>query len=106
MNRCKKSTICKESATACGLPAVTLNHGRWFSGCLLTAVAAALLATPTAHADGPDDQFLGLLSRDGVTVNNPQQLIGIAHQRRSDNILGDDRGVMPRFGARSASITA
>ena len=69
-----------------------------FSGHLLAAVAAALLATPTAHADGPDDQFLGLLSRDGVTVNDSQKLIGIAHQRCSDNILGRDRGVMPRFG--------
>ena len=69
-----------------------------FSGRLLAAIGAALLTTPTAQADGPDDQFLGLLSRDGVTVNNSQQLIGIAHQRCSDNILGHDRGVMPRFG--------
>jgi uncharacterized protein DUF732 len=100
MHRYKKSMICKADANACGLP-VAVSHSTMivgFAGRLLTAVAAALLATPTAHADGPDDQFLGLLSRDGVTVNNPQQLIGIAHQRCSDNMLGHDRGWMPQLG--------
>lgn len=76
-----------------------------FSGRLLTAVAAVLLATPVARANGPDDQFLGLLSRDGVTVNNPQQLVGIAHQRCSDNVLGHDRGVMPQLGIVQSPFT-
>ena len=68
-------------------------------GCrLLLAITALVVTMPIAHADGLDDQFLGLLARDGVNVNNPAPLIGIAHQRCSDNILGHDRGVMPRFG--------
>jgi uncharacterized protein DUF732 len=65
---------------------------------LVLAVAAISLAAPSAHADGLDDQFLGLLAKDGVDVANPAPLIGIAHQRCSDNILGHDRGVLPRFG--------
>ena len=76
-----------------------------FSGRILTAVAAVLLVAPTAHADSPDDQFLGLLSRDGVTANNPQQLIGIAHQRCSDNALGHERGVMPQLGIVQSPYT-
>jgi hypothetical protein len=65
---------------------------------LLFAVAAVSLAAPTAHADALDDRFLGLLATDGVDVANPVPLIGIAHQRCSDNVLGHDRGVLPRFG--------
>jgi hypothetical protein len=65
---------------------------------LVSAVAAISLAAPTAHADALDDQFLGLLAKDWVDVANPTPLIGIAHQRCSDNVLGHDQGLMPRFG--------
>lgn len=69
--------------------------------CRLLIVAFTALvfaAQPSARADPTDDQFLGLLSRDGVNVSNPAPLIGIAHQRCNDNVLGHDRGLMPRFG--------
>lgn len=65
---------------------------------LLLAVAAISLAAPSAHADGLDDHFVGLLAKDGVDVANPAPLIGIAHQRCNDNVLGHDQGLMPRFG--------
>jgi hypothetical protein len=48
---------------------------------VLTAVAAVLLAAGIAHADTADDQFLGLLSNDGLSVGPPEQMIAIAHQR-------------------------
>jgi hypothetical protein len=48
------------------------------------AAAAVLMTGPIAHADAQDDQFLGLLSRDGITAGPPDQLIALAH-RRCDN---------------------
>ena len=48
---------------------------------LFAAAAAVLSAAAIAHADGADDQFLGLLARDGLNFAPPDQMIAIAHER-------------------------
>jgi hypothetical protein len=51
-------------------------------------VATAVLMTgAVAHADPQDDQFLALLSRDGITAGPPDQLIALAHERCTDDSL-------------------
>jgi hypothetical protein len=45
------------------------------------AAAAVVVACGVAHADTQDDQFLGLLSNDGLNVGPPDRLIAIAHER-------------------------
>jgi hypothetical protein len=67
----------------------------------LPAVAAtALLMTgAVAHADAQDDQFLGLLSRDGITAGPPDQLIALAHERCDDDSLPRSGAFTFHFGA-------
>jgi Protein of unknown function (DUF732) len=64
---------------------------------VLAAAAALLLATAVAHADALDDQFLGLLSRDGI-VGAPDQMIAIAHERCDAAGLSRSNLFIPRFG--------
>jgi hypothetical protein len=62
---------------------------------VLAAAAALLVAAGVAHADPQDDQFLGSLSNDGLSVAPPDQLIAIAHERCNDEGLsrGDSYGL-------------
>ncbi len=59
---------------------------------LFVAVAALFLSATVAHADGLDDQFLGLLSADGVNFATPERMISLAHERCNDNQLGHGQG--------------
>jgi hypothetical protein len=59
---------------------------------LFVAVAALFLSASVAHSDSLDDQFLGLLSADGVNFGTPEHMIGLAHERCNDNQLGHDQG--------------
>ncbi len=59
---------------------------------LLIAVAALFLSASVAHADGPDEQFLGLVANDGVNFGTPERMISLAHERCNDNQLGHDQG--------------
>jgi hypothetical protein len=52
--------------------------------------ASVLLAAAVAHADTPDAQFLGLLSKDGINVGPSDRLIAIAHERCDDDGLSRD----------------
>jgi hypothetical protein len=64
------------------------------------AAATVLLMTPAiAHADGPDDQFLAMLSKDGIH-GAPDQLIAIAHERCDAEGLSRTGGFNFRFGAQ------
>jgi hypothetical protein len=69
---------------------------------VFAGAAAVLVATAIAHADSPDDQFLGLLSRDGLNVGPPDQMIAIAHERCDDDGLSRSGLYIPPFG-RAAS---
>jgi hypothetical protein len=60
-------------------------------GSVLAAAAAVMLSAGIAHADGPDDQFLALLSKDGI-VGAPDHMIALAHERCDD-------GNLPRSGS-------
>jgi hypothetical protein len=53
----------------------------------VAAAAAVLLAATIGHADTTDDQFLALLSNDGVNAGPPDQMIAIAHKRCDANGL-------------------
>ncbi|MDT7762853.1 MAG: hypothetical protein QOC63_2273 [Mycobacterium sp.] len=53
---------------------------------VLAAAAVVMLAAGIAHADGPDDQFLAMLSKDGI-VGAPDQMIALAHERCDDGNL-------------------
>jgi Protein of unknown function (DUF732) len=66
---------------------------------VLAAAAAVMLAAGIAHADGPDDQFLGMLSKDGI-VGAPDQMIAIAHERCNDANLPRSGPFNWRFGAQ------
>jgi uncharacterized protein DUF732 len=70
---------------------------------ILVAVAAVLLSTSTAHADSQDDQFLGLLARDGVNFDTPERMIGLAHERCNINQLGNDSGGFSLWAGRVRS---
>ncbi len=59
---------------------------------LFVAVAALMLSVAVAHSDPLDDQFLGLLSTDGVNFATPERMIGLGHERCNDNQLGHDQG--------------
>ena len=66
---------------------------------VLAAAAAVMLAAGIAHADGPDDQFLALLSKDGL--GGPRdQMIAIAHERCDDANLSRTGPYFWRFGAQ------
>jgi hypothetical protein len=62
------------------------------------AAAAVLVTAAIAHADSPDDQFLGLLSKDGLNVGPPDQMIAIAHERCDDDVLSRSGPYIPPFG--------
>jgi hypothetical protein len=66
------------------------------------AAAAVLVTAAIAHAGSPDDQFLGLLSKDGLNVGPPDQMIAIAHERCDDDGLSRSGLYIPPFG-RAAS---
>jgi len=70
---------------------------------LFAAVAAVSLFTSTAHADSQDDQFLGLLARDGVNFDTPERMIGTAHERCNINQLGHDSGGFSLWAGRVRS---
>ena len=63
------------------------------------AAAAVLMTGAVAHADAQDDQFLGLLSRDGITAGPPEQLIALAHERCDDDSLSRSQAWTFHFGA-------
>jgi Protein of unknown function (DUF732) len=65
---------------------------------VLAAAVAVMLAAGIAHADGQDDQFLALLSKDGV-VGPPDQMIAIAHERCDAANIPRSGGYNFRWGA-------
>jgi hypothetical protein len=69
---------------------------------VFAAAAAVLVAAAIAHADSPDDQFLGLLSRDGLNVGPPDKVIAIAHDRCNDDGLSRLGWFNPRFGGHQS----
>lgn len=54
---------------------------------VFAAGAALLVASAVAQADSPDEQFLGMLSNDGLSVGPPDESIAIAHERCKDEGL-------------------
>jgi hypothetical protein len=60
-----------------------------------TAVA---VAGGVAHGDTQDDQFLGLLSNDGLNIGPPDRLIAIAHERCDNDGLSRADVYNFRFG--------
>jgi hypothetical protein len=69
----------------------------WFAR-LAGVVAAVLVTAAVAHADPQDDQFLALVSKDGITAGPPDQLIALAHERCQDDSLSRDQTPTFRFG--------
>lgn len=69
---------------------------------VFAAAAAVLIATAIAHADGPDDQFLGLLSNDGLNAGPPDQMIAFAHQRCANGGLSRYGPFNLRFGGHQS----
>jgi Protein of unknown function (DUF732) len=67
---------------------------------IFAAAAAVLLAAAVAHADTRDDQFLGLLSNDGLSVGPSDQIIALAHQRCDANGLSRQGWYNFRFGGQ------
>jgi len=65
---------------------------------VLAAAVAVMLAAGIAHADGQDDQFLAMLSKDGI-VGAPDQMIAIAHERCDAANLPRSGGYNFRWGA-------
>jgi hypothetical protein len=72
---------------------------------VLAAAAAVLVAAGVAHADGPDDQFLALLAKDGIN-GAPDQMIAIAHERCDAADLPRTGIFIPRFGAQPGPYLA
>jgi hypothetical protein len=70
------------------------------------AAAAVLMTGAVAHADGPDDQFLRLLSRDGITAGPPDQLIALAHQRCDNDHLSRSQPWTFHFGAMASPFSS
>jgi len=69
-----------------------------------TAAAAVLLAAGVAHADAADDQFLGMLSNDGLNAGPPDQVISIAHERCDANALSHADTYNFRFGGQPSQF--
>ena len=65
----------------------------------LVTAAAVLMTGAVAHADAADDQFLKLLSNDGITAGPPEQLIALAHERCDDDNLPRSQSFTLHFGA-------
>ncbi len=72
---------------------------------VFAAAAAVLVAAAIAHADSPDDQFLGLLSKDGLNVGPPDKMIAIAHERCDDDSLSHYSFFNPRFGGHPSPFS-
>jgi hypothetical protein len=86
-----------------------VSHSTMAAGPLrpvLAAAAALLLATAVAHADPLDDQFLALLSRDGIVGPPPDQMIAFAHERCNDADLPRSGVFIPRFGPQPGPYLA
>ncbi|HEX4393125.1 MAG TPA: DUF732 domain-containing protein [Mycobacterium sp.] len=66
---------------------------------LAVVVAATVLATgAVAHAEPQDDQFLGSLSNDGLSIGPPDRLIALAHERCNDEGLSRSDSYAIQFG--------
>jgi hypothetical protein len=65
---------------------------------VFAATTAVLVAGAVAHADTQDDQFLGLLSNDGMNVGPPDRMIAIAHERCDNDGLSRAEAWNFRFG--------
>jgi len=70
------------------------------------AAAAVLMTAAVAHADAQDDQFLGLLSRDGITAGPPDQLIALAHERCDNDRLSRSQPWTFHFGAMPSPFSS
>jgi hypothetical protein len=69
--------------------------------------AAAVLTTGAiAHADPQDDQFLGLLSKDGIPGGPPDQLIALAHQRCTNDSLPRSAIFTLHFGTQPSPFSS
>jgi hypothetical protein len=74
---------------------------------VVAAAAAVLLAATIGHADTTDDQFLGLLSNDGLNAGPPDQMIAIAHKRCDANgLLRGSSFTLRFFGQPSPFVVA
>jgi len=69
------------------------------------AAAAVLMTGAVAHADAQDDQFLALLSRDGITAGPPEQLIALAHERCDNDSLSRSQIFTFHFGAQPSPFS-
>lgn len=76
----------------------------WFAR--LATAAAVLMTGAVAHADAPDDEFLKLLSRDGITAGPPEQLIALAHERCDDDNLSRSGIFTLHFGAMPSPFSS
>jgi hypothetical protein len=70
------------------------------------AATAVLMTGAVAHADAPDDQFLALLSRDGITTGPPDQLIALAHERCDNDRLSRSQPWTFRWGAMPSPFSS
>ncbi|MGA9489874.1 MAG: DUF732 domain-containing protein [Mycobacterium sp.] len=70
------------------------------------AATAALMTAAVAHADPQDDQFLGLLARDGINAGPPDQLIALAHERCNDDSLPRSAIFTLHFGAQPSPFSS
>src|ERR1700733_3282000 len=70
------------------------------------AAAAVLVTGAVAHADAQDDQFLGLLSREGMTGGPPAQLIARAHERCDNDRLSRSGIFTFHFGAMPSPFSS
>jgi hypothetical protein len=73
---------------------------------LLVGAAAVLMTGGVAHADPQDDQFLALLSRDGITAGPPDQLIALAHERCDNDSLSRSGIYTLHFGAMPSPFSS
>jgi hypothetical protein len=70
------------------------------------AATVVLMTGAIAHADTPDDQFLRLLSRDGITAGPPEQLIALAHERCDNDRLSRSQPWTLHFGAMPSPFSS
>lgn len=77
------------------------NSSAW-----LVAATAVLMTGAVAHADAQDDEFLRLLSRDGITAGPPEQLIALAHERCDDDNLSRSGIFTLHFGAMPSPFSS
>lgn len=91
----------------CGFSAVVshLVMVASLSRAVLVAAAALMMSAGIAHAGGPDDQFLAMLSKDGLG-GPPDQMIAIAHERCDDANVPRSGGFNWRFGAGPSPYNA